>query len=172
MNAQYMSRLSIQDLWPHLESFLEQAGLKDAGRERLLASLELYRTRARTLKELAEAVTPYFREALDYDPEACAKFLKDPGLGDHLAALRDRYAAVPSFTKEALEAELRSLAEERQIKAGVLIHPTRMALSAAAGGPPLFDLVEVMGREAAVRHLDRFIGFLREVGNREPALQG
>ena len=36
------------------------------------------------------------------------------------------------------------------MKAGVLIHPTRMALSGAAGGPPLFDLVEAMGREATV----------------------
>jgi hypothetical protein len=44
----------------------------------------------------------------------------------------------------------------------VLIHPTRMALSGTASGPPLFDLVETMGREATVRHFDRFIAFLRQ----------
>lgn len=162
MNAQYMSRLSLHELWPHLEPFLAQAGLKDADRDRLMAALELYRTRARTLKELAELVAPFFQEELTYDPAAAAKYLKDPDLLAHLEALRERYRALPSFTKEALEAELRSLADQLGIKAGVLIHPTRMALSAASAGPPLFDLIEVMGRDASDRCLGRFIAFLRQ----------
>ncbi|HEX7184356.1 MAG TPA: glutamate--tRNA ligase [Thermoanaerobaculia bacterium] len=172
MNAQYLSQMSYDELLPHLRPFLEQAGLADADPQRLAAAAELYRTRARTLKELAELVVPYFQEELAYDPAACAKYLKDPELAGHLEALRDRYAAVQPFGKDELEAELRALADERGVKAGVLIHPTRMALSAATGGPPLFDLIEVMGRETTRRRLDRFVGFLREVGNREPALQG
>jgi glutamyl-tRNA synthetase len=172
MNAQHMSRLSIQELMPHLEPFLEQAGLKDADPERLRAALELYHTRTRTLRELAELVVPCFQDELSYDPAASAKYLKDADAPVYLEALRERYRAVPAFTKDALEAELRSLAEERGVKAGVLIHPTRMALSGAAVGPPLFDLVEVLGREMSLRRLDRFIGFLREVGNREPAVRG
>jgi glutamyl-tRNA synthetase len=161
MNSQYMAKLSIEEMWPHLQPLLEGAGLADADPERLGAALELHRTRSRTLKELAEQVVPYFRETLVYDREACAKFLKDPVLPSHLEALRHGYAALPAFTKDPLEAELRSLCEARGIKAGVLIHPTRMALSAATGGPPLFDLVEIMGRDASLAHLDRFIGFLK-----------
>ncbi|HWN42480.1 MAG TPA: glutamate--tRNA ligase, partial [Thermoanaerobaculia bacterium] len=171
MNSQYMSRHSTAELMPHLQTFLEQAGLADAGPERLAATLELHRTRARTLKEMVEQVLPYFRESLEYDAAACAKFLKDPALPELLETLRDRYAALPEFTKEALEAGLRALSEERGVKAGVLIHPVRMALSGAAGGPPLFDLVEVMGREASRRHLDRFLGYLR-AGNAATGFPG
>jgi glutamyl-tRNA synthetase len=171
MNSQYMSRLTTAELMPHLQSFLEQAGLADADADRLAAALELHRTRARTLKELVEQVLPYFRESLEYDAAACAKFLKDPALPELLETLRDRYAALPEFTKEALEAGLRALSEERGVKAGVLIHPVRMALSGAAGGPPLFDLVEVMGREASRRHLDRFLGYLR-AGNAATGFPG
>jgi glutamyl-tRNA synthetase len=160
MNSQYLSRLDAAELRPHLQPFLEAAGIGDAGPARLDAALNLHRTRARTLKELAEMVVPYFQEVA-YDAEAAAKFRKDPDLPGHLDALRDRYTGLPEFTKEALEAALRALAEERGIKAGVLIHPTRMALSGAAGGPPLFDLVEAMGREATAGHFDRFIAFLR-----------
>jgi len=169
MNAQYMSHLSLQELWPHLEPFVEQAGLKDADRERLMAALELYRTRARTLKELAELVVHVFQDELTYDPAATAKFRKDTELPAHLEALAARFRALPSFAKEGLEAELRSLADERGLKAGVLIHPARMALSAAAAGPPLFDLIEVMGREATDRRMGRFIAFLRSAGNGDPA---
>ena len=164
MNAQYISRLSPQELMPHLQPFLEPVGLADADPERLAAVVELYRTRARTLKEIAELLVPYFQESLEYDAAACAKFFKDGELPALLEDLRDRYTALPGFTKDALEAELRALAEERGVKAGVLIHPVRMALSGAAGGPPLFDLVELMGRESTERKMTEFVGFLRAGG--------
>jgi glutamyl-tRNA synthetase len=161
MNAQYMLKSTVDDLRPHLQPFVDQAGLGDVDPGRLDVALELHRPRARTLKELAEQVLPYFRETLVYDPAACIKYLKDPDLPSHLEVLRKRYADLPSFTKDALDQELRSLADERGIKASVLIHPTRMALSAATAGPPLFDLVETMGRDATLGHLDRFIAFLK-----------
>jgi len=161
MNSQYMLKMTVEELRPYLQPFLDQAGLADADPARLAAALELHRPRSRTLKELAEQVLPYFQETLAYDPAASAKFFKDPDLPGHLEALRDRYAALPAFTKDALEAELRSVSEARAIKAGVLIHPTRMALSAAAAGPPLFDLVETMGRDISLRRLDLFIAFLK-----------
>src|SRR6185369_7415835 len=160
MNAQYMAKLTMDDIRTPLQPFLAAAGLLDQDPVRLEAALELHRSRSRTLKELAEQVIPYFHDLPDYDPAACAKFLKDPGLPALLKELRDRWAGLASFTKDALEAELRSLCEAHGVKAGVLIHPTRMALSATTGGPPLFDLVEVMGREIALGRLDRFIAFL------------
>jgi glutamyl-tRNA synthetase len=174
MNSQYMQHMSLQELWPHLEPFLEPAGLKDAEPDRLRSALELHRTRARTLKELAEQVVPYFQDGLTYDPAACAKFLKDADLPAHLEALQERYRALPEFTKEALEAELRALAEQKGIKPAVLIHPTRMALSATTNGPPLFDLVELVGRDATDSRLSRFIGFLREgaTGNTSQPAEG
>lgn len=169
MSAQYLQKTSTGELWPHLEPFLEQVGLQGADRGRLETAIELHRQRARTLKELAEQLVPYFQDELTYDAAACAKFLKDPQLPDLLEALRERYNRVPEFGKDVLEAELRALSEERGVKAGVLIHPTRMALSAATGGPPLFDLVELVGREATDRRFGRFIAFLRQGNTIQPA---
>jgi glutamyl-tRNA synthetase len=162
MNAQYLSKLDFETLRPHLEPFLAPLGLQDADPERLAAAVNLHRSRAHTLKELAELIVPYFMDELTYDLEINAKFLQDKDLPEILKTLRERYAALPSFDKEALEATLRALATERGLKAGPLIHPTRMALSAAAQGPPLFDLVEAMGREASLRHLDHFLAFLKK----------
>ncbi|HEV7517801.1 MAG TPA: glutamate--tRNA ligase [Thermoanaerobaculia bacterium] len=171
MNAQYLSRLTVAEILPHLQPFLEPLGLADADPARLAAAIELQRSRAHTLKELAQALLPYFQERLDYDPALAAKFLKDPALPGHLEALAGRFAALPAFDKGSLEAALRALAEERGLKAGVLIHPARLALSGLAGGPPLFDLVEVMGREAAARHLGNFVAFLREAPVAAPAAE-
>ena len=171
MNSQYLARHTIQELMPHLEPFLEQAGLSDSDPDKLATVLELHRIRSRTLKELAEQVLPYFRDLPAYDAAARAKFLKDAELPALLDTLRERYAALPEFTKEALEAGLRTLAEEKGVKAGVLIHPVRMALSAATAGPPLFDLVEAMGQEVTNRRMSAFIAFLRE-GNTATGFPG
>src|SRR5262245_21563149 len=117
MNAQYIAASEPAALLPHLEPFLEGVGLAGADRERLKAAANLYRPRARTLKEMAELVVPYFRERLHYDAEASAKWVKDPELPAHLAALRDRWAALPAFTHDALDQSLRTEAEERGLKA-------------------------------------------------------
>jgi glutamyl-tRNA synthetase len=171
VNSQYLSSLSLAELLPHLQPFLAEVGLggADIDPQRLAAAIELHRGRVRTLKELAAVLVPYFQDRLDYPPDAVVKFAADPDLPAHLAALRDRFANVPVFTKEALEAELRAVAAERGIKAGALIHPTRTALSGSQAGPPLFDLVEVMGRDATLRHLDHLLERLREPTPAAPA---
>ena len=160
MNAQYLAQLPLAELLPHLAPFLAEAGLRDAEPGRLRAALELHRTRARTLRDLAAMARPYFVERLEYDRSACSKYLADAALPGHLEALRQRFAALEPFNKDTLEAGLRALAEERGLKAGTLIHPTRMALSGVSVGPPLFDLVELMGRAATQQHLAGFVAFL------------
>jgi len=162
MNSQYLAQMDYATLRPHLEPFLAQVGLANADAARVEAAVSLHRVRARTLKELVEQIVPYFQDEVAYDPAASAKFLKDPALPELLEVLRDRYAALPGFGKDALEAALRALSDERGVKAGVLIHPTRMDLSGATGGPPLFDLIELMGRDRALGRLRRFLDFLRQ----------
>jgi glutamyl-tRNA synthetase len=160
MNAQYMSSLPLDEVLGHAGSFLVEAGLGDADGQRLEAVVELLRTRARTLAELAELAVPYFSERLAYDPAATAKFAADVELPAQLRELAARYAALESFDKEALEATLRALCDELGVKAGQLIHPVRMALTAAKAGPPLFDVVELAGRQATARHLAAFLEHL------------
>jgi glutamyl-tRNA synthetase len=161
MNAQYMSGEPLEEILARLAPFLPGAGLADADPGRLAPVVDLYRRRAKNLAELAERIVPFFRDALDYDPALCGKFWKEPRLPDLLEVLAERYAAVEPFDVDGTDAELRALAEESEVKAGVLIHPTRMALTAASAGPPLFDVVAAMGREPAIRHLRRFAAFLR-----------
>jgi glutamyl/glutaminyl-tRNA synthetase len=136
--------------------------LSSAERARFEKAVDLHRRRAHDLRELAQVIAPYFEERLGYDPDLAGRFREDSELPGHLEALRDRYRGVEPFTVERLEAALRELAEEREIKAATLIHPLRMALTGEKAGPPVFDLVEAMGGEATDRHLGHFGEWLRE----------
>jgi len=174
MNQQYLQSLSWEEIEPHLRPFVEELGLetaalKDADPERLRQTAELFRPRAETLREMAEGVVPYFQESIPYDPETCGKFLGDPDLPGHVEALRDRYANAEPFDLETLEQVLRELADELDVKAGVLIHPLRMALTGTKKGPGVFDVVVAQGRERTVRLLGDFVGFLRARADHQPS---
>ena len=55
---------------------------------------------------------------------------------------------------------LRALAEERGAGAGRIIHPIRLAVSGVPGGPNLFDMMEVLGRDVCVRRIHRAVEVL------------
>jgi glutamyl-tRNA synthetase len=55
---------------------------------------------------------------------------------------------------------LRDLADARTVKAGVLIHGTRIAMTGRMVSPGLFEMVVLLGRETVLRRLDRLIGAL------------
>ena len=162
MNAQYLSGEPLEDVMSHLKPFLAEVGLGDADPDRLRAVVDLVRTRAYNLKELAAYATTYFRERLDYEKELCRKFLAQDELPAQLDQLIERFRSMAAFDLEGIENAIRGLAKEVGIKAGALIHPTRMALTASKAGPSLFHLVEVMGREDSVRHLEHFAAYLRD----------
>ncbi len=162
MNAQYLSGEPLDEVMGHLEPFLAEAGLDGADPDRLRPVIDLVRTRAYNLKELATYAATYFQERLAYDGELCRKFLGQAELPAQLDLLIERFDSMPSFDLEGIETAIRGLSKEVGVKAGVLIHPTRMALTASKAGPSLFHLVEVMGREGSVRHLRNFAAYLRQ----------
>jgi glutamyl-tRNA synthetase len=163
MNLQHIQRLPLDELLVHMAPFLAAAGLGDADRERLAAAVALHRVRARTLRDLAAMVAPYFAPVAHEAGEVAAH-LADQGLAERLAELAARYAALDAWSKQSVETALRSLAAERGLKAGALIHPVRMALTGVAVGPPLFDVVELMGRAPTLDRLAVFVELLRSGG--------
>ena len=41
------------------------------------------------------------------------------------------------------------------MKVGVLVHPTRLAVTGSNAGPSLYHLLEVLGREKVLARIDR-----------------
>ncbi|HXH04957.1 MAG TPA: glutamate--tRNA ligase, partial [Vicinamibacterales bacterium] len=133
-NAQHIMRLDAAELARRLEPELRASGFwrdEYAGvlRGWLLEVIELLKPRVRRLPEFIEQGLPFFAESVPRDPAAVAKHLSAPELAPHLAALRERLAALEAFDPPALEAALRAVAAERGVPAPVLIHATRVAVT-------------------------------------------
>ncbi|MGH7485943.1 MAG: glutamate--tRNA ligase, partial [bacterium] len=57
------------------------------------------------------------------------------------------FAALDTFDPASTESTLRSLAAARGIKAGVLIHAVRVAVTGKTVSPGLFDVLALLGRD-------------------------
>ncbi|MGA3327619.1 MAG: glutamate--tRNA ligase [Terriglobia bacterium] len=179
MNSEYLRHLPEERLLPLVERELTEAGLgvRDSAcgiqeEEGFKRTVLLLQSRARILKDFSGAFRAFFREDFEYDPEAVKKFWKDPALSALLDALAERLAATEPFDLAGTEKTLRSLAEEKGVKAGLLINATRVALTGQAVAPSLFDVMLVLGRDRVVARLRRAADHLGSTADRPAPLAG
>jgi glutamyl-tRNA synthetase len=79
--------------------------------------------------------------------------LKNDGLA-MLKVVRDRLAALDPITHENIEQMLRTLAEEKQLALGKVAQPLRVALCGNTISPPIFDSVDILGKERTLKRID------------------
>ncbi len=142
LNGQYLQELPEDELLRRLAPF----GLPACEPATLARATALHRSRARTLRELSDALALYGADPATFDPAGLRKF-GTPDAAAHLRALVSRLLAVEPFEHGTLEEAARLLAAERNVKLGELAQPARLALTGSLASPPLFELVEVLGRE-------------------------
>jgi glutamyl/glutaminyl-tRNA synthetase len=166
-NHQHLLRLSDAELIGRLKPVLERLGL---WREALGTTerpwfqkvLALLRPRAKRLTEYVEGARPFLEDPAEYDPDAVKKQLQAPDLAAHVSALQAAFA-VTSFDEPTLEQQLRHVADTRGIKAGALIHATRIAMTGRMVSPGLFEMLVLLGRDRVLARLDRLVDYLAAV---------
>ena len=167
MNGQHLQLLPTDELVARVTPVLVAAGYTTAEdlemrRAWLLALLELLKVRARTVDDIVAQSSPYFLDAIAYNPDAVAKQWKDRGsTAASLRGIRDSLAGLPAWEAGAMEEELRALAERLGMgdKAGKLFQPLRVALTGESASPGIFDVLAILGRERSLSRLDAAIAF-------------
>ena len=61
------------------------------------------------------------------------------------------------FNHQTLESVLRDAAQEMGIKAGQMFQPIRVAVCGRKQAPPLFETLEVLGREKSLERIEQAI---------------
>lgn len=159
-NHRHLLRLTDQELVARLKGLEGLDGLE--GLKDLSKVLSLLRPRCKKLTDFPDQLRPFFVDPTEYDAEGVKKHLSAPEMPDHLNALRDVYATVSPFDEATLEQTLRSLADSRGIKAGALIHGTRLAMTGRMVSPGLFEMLVLLGRERVIARLARFVSTLKK----------
>jgi len=161
LNGVYIRELPLADLAARLRPYLERDGVlpaepSQAELDRLLAVTELIQTRMALLSEATALVAPFYAadDALEIADDARAQ-LKDDA-GDVLDAGIKALEAVDGWQAAALEAALReALVDGLGIKPKFAFGPLRTAVSGQRISPPLFESMEILGRDSTLARLRR-----------------
>lgn len=117
------------------------------------AMAELVQTRVQVLADVPSMVDFLFLDAPTVDDTAWVKATKDdwaaPLLNETVAA----FAAIVEWSAPELKASLEGITEARGLKLGKTQAPIRVAVTGRSVGPPLFESLEVLGRDVTLRRL-------------------
>jgi len=158
MNGRYLSSSSLQRILQALEPFLPDPGWMN--HPDFPQRVDLMRTRAVTLVELAQMLEIFYIDEFAYDSKGMEKVRKENNLQPFLQELITALEQLAQWQVADLEALLRTFTEQKGIKAAVLIHPLRLAVSGKTSGPGLFELLHVMGKQQTIQRLNRFLAGL------------
>jgi glutamyl-tRNA synthetase len=105
--------------------------------------------------DIVRQAGPYFRETIEYDPDAVAKQWKDhAATAALLSDVRETLASLNQWDAAAMEEALRQLAERRGVAAGKIFQPLRVALTGLTVSPGIFDVLLMLGRERSMLRLE------------------
>ncbi len=122
------------------------------------AALDTCKGKFKLFSELPAYAGFYFRDEIVYNADD-AKKIFIPENKPRLEKLRDAFAALNTFDAATLETALKETAKQLGVKAGVLIHPTRLAATGNPHGPSLYHLLEVLGKEKSLARIERALEY-------------
>lgn len=158
MNGIYIRRLDPDDFANRCLPFLERDLLPevkrpvDAGYLRSIAPL--VQERVKTLSEVPSLVDFFFLDELDYDRSLILGKLEKEQAMAILQRTIEVLKDLPDWKAETLEATVRPLTEEMGMKAGPFFGVLRVAVTGRTASPPLFQTMEVLGREKCLQRLN------------------
>jgi glutamyl-tRNA synthetase len=160
LNAEHIRALPVDDLAQRLLPVVCDAGC-DVSPEQMQRITPLVRERIKLLKDVLTVADFFFVDQLPpYDPAELV-----PQKGDAAMALKAlkkarEVLAATEFKHDALDAALRAAAQVLGLKAGQMFQPIRVAVCGRKNAPPLFETLEVLGKEKTLARIEQAIGKL------------
>jgi glutamyl-tRNA synthetase len=170
MNGVYIRQLSLEELvrrtLPYLERPATEGGLPDAVQRPLDRTyttrvLHLEHERLKTLGEAAHVVSFFYEQEISYDPALLIqKGMDAPRTKTLLEQARDALQQQTIWESTELETLLRGMVTPLGVKAGQFFGTIRTAVSGRTATPPLFQMMEVLGRTVSMQRIQQAIDLL------------
>ncbi len=157
LNAENIRALAVEDLSEKLLAIVRGAGFA-VEPEKMLRITPLVRERMKLLRDVLTVADFLFVEQLP--PYAPAELI--PQQGEAAMALQvlqkaQKVLAQTEFKHDPLDQALRAAAQELGIKAGQMFQPVRVAVCGRKNAPPLFETLEVLGKDATLARVEQAV---------------
>ena len=122
-------------------------------KEKFVAMAELVQTRVQVLADVPAMIDFLFVDTPVVDEAAWTKATKESWARDVLVEMADACEVCNDWSAANLKTILERITESRQLKLGKTQAPVRVAVTGRSVGPPLFESLEVLGRESTISRL-------------------
>jgi glutamyl-tRNA synthetase len=153
VNEHYVRDLSVEALAERVRPVVEAEGY-EVSDDRLEEICGLVQERVQVAPEVVTDNRYFFEAPEEYEEAGVEKRWKEHSAA-LLLAYADRLEALDGFEVDEIETVLRDLADEKDVGAGAIIHPARLAVSGRSYGPGVFGLMAAVGKEACLRRMRR-----------------
>jgi glutamyl-tRNA synthetase len=153
LNAEHIRALSVDDLSACLLPIVREAGFFITP-EKMLAITPLIRERIKLLRDVLTAADFFFVDQLPpYDSAELIPQKGDAAMAAKVLAKASAVLAQTEFKHDPLDQALRAAAHDLGFKAGQMFQPIRVAVCGRKNAPPLFETLEVLGKETTLKRI-------------------
>jgi glutamyl-tRNA synthetase len=149
-NKEYIKALPVADLVDAVEPWASR--IEGYSHDVMAAIAPYIQERLERLGDVAQWVDFLFLPSPVMDPDAWDSTMSTPTAAPILDGALTAYEGGP-WDAETLKSELVRIGESHGLKLGKAQAPVRVAVSGRTVGPPLFEALEVLGRDATLRRL-------------------
>ncbi len=157
LNAEHIRGLSVDELSARLLPIVHAAGFPIAP-EKMLSITPLIRERIKLLRDVLTAADFFLvNELPPYDAAELVPQKGDVALALKVLIRAREVLAETEFKHDPLDQALRAAAQELGLKAGQMFQPIRVAVCGRKNAPPLFETLEVLGKEATLARIGQAV---------------
>ena len=158
LNGDWIRSLSVEDLAGRIAPFFDGAGLTGIDHAELIAVVPLIQIRMNQLTEAPELLHFYF---VDEEKFAIEEVAVSKGLGEGAGAIlriaSERLSALPEWTAATIEPAVWGIGEELGLNKKRTATPLRVAVTGRTISPPLFESMELLGRERTLHRIEQAV---------------
>ncbi|MCE3279463.1 MAG: glutamyl-tRNA synthetase [Bacteroidetes bacterium] len=160
-NQQYLRMKSDAELAELFTPMLHEKGIH-ADPKFVENVCKLVKEKAHFVHEFWEGGSYFFIAPTTYDAEVIKKRWNDK-TAEFIKAVTEAYKNTSTFTAAETEAQFKATAERMGLGAGQVMQMFRVCLSGVGGGPMLFEMVELLGRDEVVQRLETALATIKPV---------
>ncbi|GAB4425378.1 MAG: glutamate--tRNA ligase [Anaerolineales bacterium] len=163
-NGVYIRALTVDDLAARIRPFFEEAGYDVSDGEKLRSVAAVLQVRLAKLTDAPAMGGFFFLDEVHPEPESLiGKKMTAEGSLEMARRILALVESLPDFSEETANQPLRDLAAELGLKAGHVFGFLRNVLTAQKVSPPVFETMEIIGREKVLERIKKAIGLLEKM---------
>lgn len=154
-NEHYLRDISSQKLAARVKQISTNEAIQKADDDFLAKTIDLLKERVSKVDELMEMGNFFFNDPEEYDKKALKKWKSDSSnlVKQYLEAIEP--LSDDDFEAGTLKSKLEEVINKNDVGFGKLMMPLRIAVTGQGFGPDLFTSMQLIGKNAVLRRIDR-----------------